>query len=104
MKGSWQVMGFETEECEGILASETQQPKNRTGSSPRAAIDARMVPGRFLSRCRWPARSRSARRTVRPVRRLAFPKAGRYARLAQFRRGLRFTDSFRTGVVSFARP
>src|SRR5215472_284192 len=33
-----------------------------------------------------------------------FPKARGYARLGQFRRGLRFTERFRTGVVSFARP
>jgi len=33
-----------------------------------------------------------------------FPKAGGCARLTQFRMGLRFTESFRTGVVSFARP
>src|SRR5579859_1220493 len=33
-----------------------------------------------------------------------FPVRGGYARLGQFRRGLRFTERFRTGVVPFARP
>ena len=33
-----------------------------------------------------------------------FRKGGGCARLGQFRRGLRFTERFRTGVVSFARP